>query len=445
MLRKEIARLRTSRDAIGLPWRQRQPTTIAAMLALSALVATAVAPSARAQDAATSAPKGVASIEQRVDKFIDLLEARRKEQAVIGAAVVVAHGDRIVRVSGLGRRSLDSPEPVTDETVFAIGSVTKQFTAMAAALTVSDGKMAFEDHPRRYVPNFRLQDPEADAQINMIDLLAHRSGLDRSDWTWILAPFTQDELFELAYRAKPAATLRERFLYNNTMYALAGAALARAQQTSYERFVSERLLAPLGMRSSTLTLAGLTAAANRAVGYGRSMVGPPKPSKPVDLASVAPCGAINSTARDMGAWLRFLNSGGRIDAASRIAPAAYARVFESHQQLGASSAYGLGFFLQTRSGVLLAEHGGNVFGYTAQVAHVPERGLSFALLTNRRRIFARNHCPGPVLGNRRQAGASRRGEPAQRRRAEARGRHRNAAATDRAGAADRPVFRLRRR
>ena len=95
---------------------------------------------------------------------------------------------------------------------------------MAVALTVSDGKMAFEDHPRRYVPYFRLQDPEADAQINMIDLLAHRSGLDRSDWTWILAPFTQDEMFELAYRAKPAATLRERFLYNNTMYALAGAA-----------------------------------------------------------------------------------------------------------------------------------------------------------------------------------------------------------------------------
>ena len=347
------------------------------MFALSSAVVAAVAPSARAQDST----KSVASIEQRVDKFIELLEARRKEQGVIGAAVVVAQGDRIVRSAGLGQRSLDSSEPVTDETVFAMGSVTKQFTAMAVALTVSDGKMGFEDHPRRYVPTFRLQDAEADAQLNMIDLLAHRSGLDRSDWTWILAPFTQSELFELAYRAKPAAKLRERFLYNNTMYALAGAALARAQQTTYERFVSERLLAPLGMRSSTLTLAGLTSSANHAVGYGRIPGGPPKRSKLVDMTSVASAGALNSTARDMGAWLRFLNSGGRIDAGSRIAPAAYARVFESHQQLGAS-AYGLGFFLHTRSGVRIAEHGGNVFGYTAQVTHVPERGLSFALLTN---------------------------------------------------------------
>ena len=315
-----------------------------ATLTLSAMVIAAVAPSARAQDVPTSTPpESVPSIEQRVDAFIDQLEARRKEQEVIGAAVVVVQGDRIVRVAGLGRRSLDLPEPVTDETVFALGSVTKQFTAMAAALTVSDGKMAFEDHPRRFVPSVRLQDPEADAQLNMIDLLAHRSGLDRSDWTWILAPFTQEQMFELAYRAKPAAKMRERFLYNNTMYALAGAAVARAQETTYERFVVERLLTPLGMRSSTVTLAGITGAANHAVGYERSTAGPPKPSKLIDLASVAPCGAINSTARDMGAWLRFLNSGGRIDTASRIAPAAYARVFEGHQQVSDSTSYGLGF------------------------------------------------------------------------------------------------------
>ncbi len=142
--------------------------------------------------------------------------------------------------------------------MFAVGSVTKQFTAMAVALTVSEGKMAFEDHPRKYVPSFRLQDPEADAKLNMIDLLAHRSGLDRSDVTWLMAPFTQDELFELAYRSTPAAKLRERFLYNNAMYALAGTAAARAQQTTYESLLTERLLKPLGMASSTLTLAALT-------------------------------------------------------------------------------------------------------------------------------------------------------------------------------------------
>lgn len=362
---------------IARGWRSRSAAVGLASLALSAAVL--AASPAWAQAVPAPAAPTVAPIEQRVDAFIQRLGARRSELGVVGAAVVVAQGDRIIRAAGLGRRSLESSEPVTDETVFAVGSVTKQFTAMAVALTVSDGKMAFEDHPRKFVPSFRLQDPEADSKLNMIDLLAHRSGLDRSDITWLLAPFTQDEMFELVRRSQPAAKLRERFLYNNTMYALAGAAAARAQQTSYERLVSERLLQPIGMGSSTLTLAALTASSNHATGY-RHTGG--QPAKLVDLASVAPAGALNSNARDMGAWLRFLNSRGRINGEAKIAPAAFARLFERHQPVSNNIDYGLGFFLQNRSGVQVAEHGGNVPGYTAQVVYVPDRALSFALLTN---------------------------------------------------------------
>jgi CubicO group peptidase (beta-lactamase class C family) len=378
----QIVRLASDSVECGFRRRPGRPAAVLAVtFALSAAAVVGVAPTPRAQDAAAPA-RSIPSIEQRVDAFMEQLETRRKAQGVVGAAVVVAQGDRIVRAAGLGQRSAEAPEPVTDESVFAVGSVTKQFTAMAVALTVSEGKMAFEDHPRKYVPSFRLQDPEADAKLNMIDLLAHRSGLDRSDVTWLMAPFTQDELFELAHRSTPAAKLRERFLYNNAMYALAGTAAARAQQTTYESLLTERLLKPLGMASSTLTLAALTASPNRAIGYGLAAAGQPGPAKLADLASVAPAGALNSTARDMGAWLRFLNSRGRSGGEAKIGPAVFARLFEPQQQVSHSSSYGLGFFLQTRSGVLLAEHGGNVPGYTAQVVHVPDRALSLALLTN---------------------------------------------------------------
>lgn len=242
--------------------------------------------------------------------------------------------------------------------------------------------MRFEDHPRRFVAQFRLQDPEADAKLNMIDLLAHRSGLERSDLPWLTVPFTPDELFELAYRAKPAARLREQFHYNATMYALAGAAVARAYETTYERFMTERLLKPLGMGATTLTLDGLTGAANRAVGYAKATTGAPAAVKSIDLAPIAPGGSINSAGRDMGAWLKFLNARGRIEGKSAIAPAVFARLFERHQAIGPGLDHGLGFFLDAKHGTLVAEHGGNVPGYTSQVVHLPERGLSFALLTN---------------------------------------------------------------
>src|SRR5438093_11125901 len=128
--------------------RSRPAAMLAATLALSAATILAVAPRPHAQDA--TVPRSIPSIEQRVDSFVEQIEARRKAQGVVGAAVVVAQGDRIVRASGLGQRSAEASEPVTDETVFAVGSVTKQFTAMAVALTVSEGKMASEDHPRKY-------------------------------------------------------------------------------------------------------------------------------------------------------------------------------------------------------------------------------------------------------------------------------------------------------
>ena len=145
----------------------------------------------------------------------------------------------------------------------------------------------------------------------------------------------------------------------------------------------------------------------------------------------------------MGAWLRFLNSRGRIDGEAKIAPAVFARLFEPHQQVSHSSSYGLGFFLQTRSGVLLAEHGGNVPGYTAQVAHVPDRGLSFALLTNQDSsqlgaialelfwdIVVKPEVVPPTVTSSPPA------TPA----AEARRRHRAGATTDRAGSARGPLF-----
>ncbi len=361
------------------PRRGRAPAR--ALLLLLGLAA-GFAPSARSQDAKPDLPAATpAPIEQRVEAFLATLDMRRKEQAVAGAGIVVVQGDRVIVARGLGMRQLAPAAPATEDTVFAVGSVTKHFTAVAVALAVSEGKLSFDDHPRRFVPSFRLRDPEADTKLNMIDLLAHRSGLERSDLTWLTAPFTQAEMFELAYRAKPAAKLRERFLYNNTMYALAGTAAAAAYATSYDRFVAERMLRPLGMTSSTLTLDGLTASASRAFGYSNAS-GEPKPVQPVNLASVAAAGSLNSTARDMGQWLRFLNARGQLRDGPQIAAPVFARLFEPHQTTGRDTAYGLGFFLETKSGVLVASHGGNVPGFTAHLVHVPERGLSFALLTN---------------------------------------------------------------
>src|ERR1043165_9537367 len=146
-----IAAYPPTRELVGFRSRRGYPVHLLAALLLS------LASAARSQET-TPPPQSVPPLEQRVDAFLAQVEARRKELGVVGAAVVVVHRDRIVRIAGLGQRSAESKEPVTEDTVFPLASVTKQFTAVAVALAVSEGKMAFEDHPRRFVPDFRLKD-----------------------------------------------------------------------------------------------------------------------------------------------------------------------------------------------------------------------------------------------------------------------------------------------
>lgn len=330
-------------------------------------------------------PSDVAPIEQRVEAFASRLETKRLELGVLGGAFVIAEGDRIVKLEAFGLRQENPPLPTTVDTLFMMASATKQFTGMGVALAVSDGKMSLEDHPRRFIPGFKLKDAESDSKLAILDLLTHRTGLQRSDFTFLYYPFTGDEMFALAQRATPAAKLREKFIYQNTMFSLAGAAAGAAYGTTYERFMRERILQPLGMNATHFVHADFLASPLRAVGHSGLTAAERKPVEAADPSGIVPAGGMYSTARDVGAWLRFLNAGGQ-DAALRIAPAAYAQVFTGHQPTGGESAYGLGFEIRTRQGIVEAEHGGNLPGFTVQIVHVPARGpargLSLALLTN---------------------------------------------------------------
>ncbi len=112
------------------------------------------------------------------------LDAKREEFHVPGAALVIVKDDKIVAIQGMGLRDVEHKLPVTPQTLFAIGSSTKAFTAMTALMSVDDGKLSLSDSPRKYLPYFKLKDPDADAKITVSDLLCHRSGLDRTELAW---------------------------------------------------------------------------------------------------------------------------------------------------------------------------------------------------------------------------------------------------------------------
>ncbi len=179
------------------------------------------------------------------------LEEERLRRNIPGLAVVIVRSDQIVFMEGFGLRDVDQKLLVTSDTLFVIGSCTKAFTAMAAVMSQDDGKLSVDDHPRRFLPYFKLRDTEANSRITIRDLLCHRSGLPyEDDSLWKNKGLRREEIIKAGMMAEPTAPLGKKFQYNNVLFTAAGQAVAAAQDSTWEKMIATRIFAPLGMNAS---------------------------------------------------------------------------------------------------------------------------------------------------------------------------------------------------
>src|SRR3954470_7522429 len=195
------------------------------------------------------------------------LEEKRKELGIPGMSLVIVKDDKVIYLKGLGVKDFEKNIPVTPDTRFAIGSSTKAFTAMLAVMSADDGKLSLDDSPKKFLPYFHMQDPDADARIKIRDLLSHRSGLDRTDISMVTGKLNREELIRVAGMAKPTAKLGEKFLYQNVMFAAAGETVAKAQGTTWDKIIETRIFKPLGMKASNTTVAATVHSRDYALGY----------------------------------------------------------------------------------------------------------------------------------------------------------------------------------
>src|SRR5205807_3540393 len=128
---------------------------------------------------------------------------------------------------------------VPPDTVFPIGSCTKSFTSVAAALSHDQGVLSLDDSPHKYLPYFRMADPEADALVTLRDMLCHRTGL-RANADLAAEPglLSSADYVRAATSAKPTAKFRAKFQYSNSMFTAAGEAIAKANSTTWERLIA---------------------------------------------------------------------------------------------------------------------------------------------------------------------------------------------------------------
>ncbi len=306
-----------------------------------------------------------------------------------GAAVAIVRNDSVIYVRGYGVLATGSRAPVNGQTLFEIGSSSKAFTATAVAMMVSDGKMAYDDLISKHLPDFKLADPVASAQVTIRDALVHRSGIGRGELVWLDAGTSREDIMHRVRFLKAESSFRTRFSYQNMMYLVAGEAAAKAAGTTWDDLVQTRIFTALGMNSSAPTSRGVK---TTNVATPHVMESDTASSRPPFIGeNIAPAGAILSNASDMAQWLRFQLNDGMVSGKRLVSSAALKETHIPQMLLGAGlgageqtlfNSYGMGWIVQDYRHELVWQHGGNTPGMTAAVGMLPEKKFGVVVLSN---------------------------------------------------------------
>jgi CubicO group peptidase (beta-lactamase class C family) len=336
-------------------------------------------------------------LDRYVERVLDTFETP-------GMAIAIVERGRAPVLRTYGVRKLGEATPVDEQTLFAIGSTTKAFTAALLAMLVDEGKLTWDSRVADVLPGFRMYDPYVSSELTVRDLLVHRSGLGLGAGDLLFYPPTKLSRAEIVSKVrhiKPATSFRSGYAYDNLLYVVAGQVIEAVTGSPWEEVVRQRILTPLRMDRTTTS--SVPADANRVsphVRLSREARGlGPLTALPgnTNLDNAAPAGALNTSASEIARWLQLqLGRGLDPQRDTRLFSEAQATEMWSAQTLipipsnpkslelaqPNFRAYALGWVVSDYRGQRIVAHGGGVVGQVCLVVVVPGKDVAFALLTN---------------------------------------------------------------
>ena len=328
-----------------------------------------------------------------------LVEKTMKTFDVPGIAVAVVKDNKIIHARGYGVRSLITKEKVDTNTLFAIASNSKAFTAAALGMLVDEKKLKWDDKVIDFIPGFRLYNPYVTQEFTITDLLTHRSGLGLGAGDLMIWPgktnFTLDDIIHNLRYLKPVSGFRTKYDYDNLLYIVAGEVVSRISGMSWEDFIETRIMKPLNMAGSAASYSRLKSRSN--------VIDPHAPVNGVvqvidrglnfhDVGNAA--GGIYSNISDMCKWIIMQMKKGRYggNLENRLfseevhkamwSPQTIIPVGDSSEYNTHFAGYGLGWSLRDVRGYKQVGHTGGLAGIVTQVTLIPELKLGIIVFTN---------------------------------------------------------------
>ncbi|PSR54409.1 serine hydrolase [Adhaeribacter arboris] len=323
-------------------------------------------------------------------------EKARQDWEVPGMAIAIVKNDSVVFAKGYGVLNSKTGGLVNANTIFGIASNTKAYTAAALAMLVDEGKLNWHDPVTKYLPYFQLYNPYVSQAATIRDLLSHRVGLATysGDLLWYNTTYSREEILRRAKFLKPTYAFRDGYGYSNLMFIAAGQVIEAVSGQTWENFIRTRILQPLGMQQTYLSVRELAGKSNIASPHGFDGQHKPVPTTFTPWDAWNPAAGIFTSGNQQAQWLilqlnRGTYKGKRIfsEAASRemwapVQPLSISSEAEKNNPSTHFSATGLGWFLTDYQGRKMVAHGGGHEGMNSRTVLLPEENLGFVVLTN---------------------------------------------------------------
>lgn len=318
---------------------------------------------------------GILSAQDFKEKIDNIIKTEFKQVNEPGGAFLVAKNGKVLYAKSFGKANLELDVDMTIDHVFQIGSMTKQFTAVAILMLEKQGKLTVNDPISKFIPNY-----PSGHKITIKHLLTHTSGIQDFTKMKSISDIAQKqmtpEMMVNFFKDEPVNfEAGEKFEYNNSGYVLLGYIIELVSGITYEDFIQKNIFQKIGMNNSYYA-SDRKIIKSRAYGYHQKADGFVNKTW-INFSVPFSSGSLMSTLEDLLKWQNALNDNQVLDSSS------LSQAFKSYRlNNGEISSYGFGWHIKEINGIPTREHGGSIFGFKSMAVYIPSRDIYIVGLSN---------------------------------------------------------------